>query len=92
MVFEVVKHDGRGRQVRHQLDNLPLLADGVMAHTLSGDDLYRRLAKLKVPGITVHTGKQDLLVSYSSYLRETRPEDVVNGILNVTLPPKDGAA
>jgi hypothetical protein len=73
-MFEIVQI-AAGRAVRHNLHALPL-PNGVLAHTLDGGDLYRVLVKLKVNGIRVNMGKQDLLLGYSKFLLATTPDPI----------------
>jgi hypothetical protein len=52
-----------------------LLLDGVFAHTLPREELYRRLVKLKV-GCKGTDGAQDLLVAYARHLAATKIDQV----------------
>ena len=71
-MFEVIQI-ANGRAVRFNLHALPL-RDGTMAHTLDGGQLFRALAKIRVPGISATTGHQALLVAYAKHLKETTPD------------------
>jgi hypothetical protein len=73
-VFEISTFTPHGRRVRHDLHNLPL-RNGVLAHTLDSEELYRVLAKMKVP-VRADMGQQALLLAYSKHLQATTPDPI----------------
>jgi hypothetical protein len=75
-MLEFLTFTPQGRLERHDLHALPLPPDGTLAHQLSGAALYRRLAKLKVPGISINSGQQDLLLAYSKHLAVSKIDQV----------------
>jgi len=67
MVLSIAQSDISGKTVLHNLEVLPW--NGVLAHTLPGDALFRQLRALGVPDIDATIGKQDLLLHYSKFLK-----------------------
>lgn len=63
---------------RESYDIEGLELDGTLAHKLSREDLYRRLVKMKVDGIGVTTGGQDLLVAYARHLAAKPKEPTIH--------------
>jgi hypothetical protein len=66
---QITISSANGREA-YDIEALPI--DGVLAHTLPREELYRRLVKLKVAGLSnstgAHLGAQDLLVAYARHL------------------------
>jgi hypothetical protein len=54
------------------------MLDGVPAHTLAREELYRRLVKLKVGNIKVTDGGTDLLLQYARHLAATTRDPITN--------------
>jgi hypothetical protein len=77
-MLEFLTFTPQGRLERHDLHALPLPPDGTLAHQLSGAELYRRLAKLKVPDISINSGQQDLLLAYSKHLAAKPKEPIIH--------------
>jgi hypothetical protein len=50
------------------------MIDGVPAHTIPREELYRRLVKLRVGNIKVTDGGTDLLLQYARHLALTTPD------------------
>ena len=78
-MFQWVTHNGRGQREVFDLHAL-VLPDGQRAHDLPREVLFRRLAKMKVAGINVNMGGQDLLVAYARWLRATTPDPLTNKV------------
>jgi hypothetical protein len=62
------------------------MLDGVPAHTLAREELYRRLFNLKV-GCKVTDGCQDLLLAYARHLAATTADPLTGKI-----PQPEGTA
>jgi hypothetical protein len=54
------------------------IIDGVPAHTLAREELYRKLVKLRVGNIKVTDGGQDLLVAYARHLAANKRDPITN--------------
>jgi hypothetical protein len=65
------------------------MLDGVPAHTLAREELYRRLVKLKVGNIKVSDGGTDLLLAYARHLAATTADPLTG---KIPQPEGDAAA
>jgi hypothetical protein len=81
LMFDVWADNGY-LECRIDLENLPL-PSGDKAHLLAATDLYRELTELGVPGITVNTGRHELLVQYGRFLKR----NTINKSPNVVIAP-----
>jgi hypothetical protein len=71
-MYQISEQLADGRRYVHELHSL-LLPSGSYCHQLNRDDLYRELVALKIPGVELHHGHQDLSVRFSRWLKDQAP-------------------
>jgi hypothetical protein len=85
-VYEVVVFDGRGKRIAIDFDKLEL-DDKTRARDYQEPAvLFRKLTKMKVPGIAVDMGTHDLLLALGRHRAATAVDPLTN-----KLPPAGGA-
>jgi hypothetical protein len=76
VMFQWITHNGRGEREVFDLHALTLPPNGKRAYDLPPGVLFRCLAKMKVAGINVTMGAQDLLVAYARWLAATTRDPI----------------